>query len=278
MEFAETAAEAWSGPRGPAERARSLARAAVLRMAALRAAPPEGDFVRCLYSHAAFPETAPKIRAFVRALKNVGDFIDTPTLLAMIREGKPVSGRHFHLSFDDGFANVFEAGGEIFEAEKVPYTIFVATDLIEADAPTIAGYFRTMTAYRRPVRTMSWAQVREAAQGIGEIGCHTRSHARLSGISANPPALEAEIAGAKAILEEKTGRPCTSFAWPYGTMADIDAPARAAIAAAGFDICFSAVRGTVDPSTADPMNVPRHQVEFHWPMHELMLWARGYRE
>ena len=59
---------------------------------------------------------------------------------------------------------------------------------------------------------------------------------------------------------------------------DIDSAARAAITAAGFSANFSAVRGRVEPGRTDVMDIPRHQVEFHWPLHELLLWARGFRE
>lgn len=275
--FAETAREAWARPAGAA-RLRSLARSAVLGLAALRPSRGRDSFVRCLYSHAAFPESRGTIRRFVRTLKNEGEFIDTGTLGELIRSGDTPSGRYFHLSFDDGFANVYEEGGEVFEAEKVPYSIFVATDLIDADAEAISGYFRNMKAYRAPIRTMSWSQVREASRGIAEIGCHTRTHARLSDISRDSLRLKDEIVGAQARIEAETGKACTSFAWPYGTYRDIDAAARAAIAHAGFQTCFSAVRGAVKPGETDIMDIPRHQVEFDWPMHELMLWARGYRE
>ena len=80
------------------------------------------------------------------------------------------------------------------------------------------------------------------------------------------------------IIEARVGRPCTSFAWPYGTASDIDSATRAAIDAAGFRANFSAVRGRVEPGRTDVMDIPRHQVEFHWPLHELLVWARGFRE
>ena len=112
----------------------------------------------------------------------------------------------------------------------------------------------------------------------GEVGCHTRSHARLSAISGDDARLRDEIVAAKARIEAEIGTPCRSFAWPYGKMGDIDAKALAAIEEAGFDITFSAVRGRVTPGSTSLMKVPRHQVEFHWPLWENLLWAGGCRE
>lgn len=276
--FAETAAEAWAPVTGWRARVRGAARAARIRMEAARQGPATAPFVRCLYAHAVFPDTAATFRTFLRAAKQEGEFVDTATLRAIIAGGKPGDGRFFHLSFDDGFASVYESGGPVMEDERVPYTMFVATDLIDADPDTLNRYFAQMPAYRARVRTLDWPQAKAAAEGVGEIGCHTRTHARLSNISGDAARLTDEIMGARAIIEGHVGQPCDSFAWPYGTASDIDAAGRAAIAAAGFTSNFSAVRGAVQPGATDVMNIPRHQIEFHWPLHELMVWARGFRE
>ena len=275
---ADTAAEAWAPVCGWRAKARGAARAARIRLEALRQGPASAPFVRCLYAHAVFSDTVPTFRAFLRAAKQEGEFVDTATLRTIIADGKPSDGRFFHLSFDDGFASVYEDGGPVMEDERVPYTMFVATDLIDADPDTLNRYFAHMPAYRARVRTLDWQQAKVAAEGVGEIGCHTRTHARLSKISGDGARLADEIAGARAIIEGHVGQTCDSFAWPYGTASDIDDTGRAAIAAAGFTSNFSAVRGAVRPGATDVMDIPRHQLEFHWPLHELMVWARGFRE
>jgi len=274
--FAESAREAWSEPAGCIVRARTAGRAAVLGLAG-KIVRPAPDFIRCLYAHAVFPEQRARFRDFLRSLKHAGDVVDTATLIELASQTF-VKGRYFHLSFDDGLANVLEVGGEVLLEEKVPATIFIATELVEAGMERLSGYFQAMAAYARPVRTLSWAQVRSASAAGFEIGSHTRSHARLSGISHDPARLEDEIAGAKAIIERQTGRPCTSFAWPYGTGADIDAAGLASIRAAGYRLSFSAVRGRVVPGHTDIFQMPRHQVELHWPASHLRAWAMGFRE
>jgi peptidoglycan/xylan/chitin deacetylase (PgdA/CDA1 family) len=276
--FAEHANEAWSKPSSIAAHTRAAVRSLILR------GPGQAEFasqpvIRCFYGHAVFPEHADALRTFVSELSEVGEFVDSDRVEALLMRGEPPQRRYFHLSFDDGFANVFEEGGRVLEELRIPYTMFIATDLVGKDTSELAGYFRSMPAYRAPIRPLSWEQLREAANmPMAEIGCHTRTHSRLSAISKDLARLTDEIDNAKAILEHATGKPCRSFAWPYGTLADIDDHGFAAIRAAGFSRCFSAVRGRVDPGKSDVMAIPRHQVEFHWPRHELRAWARGYRE
>lgn len=277
--YAEAAAEAWARPSGFSLRARSAARTATLRAASLKQrGQTSGKFVRCLYGHAVFPDCEGTLRTFVKTLKSEGEFIDTATLLDILSSETAPDGAYFHMSFDDGFANVVENGGEVFEAEKVPYTVFVATDLVEAPPKVLMDYFVRMDSYVRPIRTLTWDEIRATKGTLCEIGCHTQSHARLSDISGDSALLKKEIGEAKDIIERELGERCTSFAWPYGTDRDIDETALAAIVEADFEICFSAVRGRIQPATTSNWRVPRHQVEFHWPMHELLLWARGYRE
>jgi hypothetical protein len=275
--FAETASDAWSPPASALAQARSMARSVVLRAAARvwRDAP---DIVRCLYGHAVFPEHRATFREFLRDLKSIGDVVTTRTLLEIAAFGKAPRGRYFHLSFDDGFANVFEVAAEELAAERLPATIFVTTDFVGADYDTIAGYFRGLRAYARPVRIATWAQISAAAAAGLEIGSHTRRHTRLSDIDHDAPQLRDEIAVSKYTIEEKLGRTCEAFAWPFGTMADIGSAGLEAIKAAGYTCCFSAVRGRILLGETDPFKLPRHQVEFHWPRSHIRLWARGFRE
>lgn len=125
---------------------------------------------------------------------------------------------------------------------------------------------------------MTWAQVLEAAAAGFEIGSHTKSHARLSDISHDMKRLSDELTASKQIIEAKTGGACISFAWPYGTNADVDEKALEEIRAAGYLVSFSAVRGRVEPGSTDLFQVPRHQIEMHWPLSHAVLWAKGFRE
>ena len=274
--FAESASEAWTPPVTALATARAAARGAILTATASVFRGPS-RFLRCLYAHAVFPEHRLKFRAVIRGLKNNGEFVTTETVRDMVRHGRQPDGRYYHLSFDDGFANVFEAGCEVLVAERVPATIFVVPAFVNASPGELEAYFHRLPAYRQPIRVMTWAQVRQAVDAGIEIGSHTLSHARLAEISSDAACLRAEVGGSRVAIEAATGVPCRAFAWPYGTMQDIDEAGFAAIEQAGYEIAFSAVRGRVDGYTG-LFRVPRHQLEFHWPESHIRLWARGFRE
>lgn len=112
IDFASSARQAWRRPASPVAIGRALARSAALSIAG-PFMQPGTDFIRCLYGHAVFPEHQLKFRSWIRSLKNIGEFISTPTLVALMNERKPQRGRYFHLSFDDGFANVATVGGPV---------------------------------------------------------------------------------------------------------------------------------------------------------------------
>jgi peptidoglycan/xylan/chitin deacetylase (PgdA/CDA1 family) len=275
--FAETASEHWSRPANALAGARSMVRSVALTAAAC-VWTDDPDIVRCLYGHAVFPEHRATFREFLRDLKSIGDVVTTRTLLEIVASGKVPLGRYFHLSFDDGFANAFEVAAEELAAERIPATMFVTTDFVGADYDTVARYFRKLRSYGRPVRIATWAQIYAAAAAGLEIGSHTRSHTRLSCIDHDGSQLRDEITVSKHVIEEKLGRFCESFAWPFGTMADIGPAGFAAIKAAGYTCCFTAVRGRILPGKTDPFIIPRHHVEFPWPRSHIRLWARDVRE
>lgn len=90
-----------------------------------------------------------------------------------------------------------------------------------------------------------------------EIGAHTMSHPVLAGLPY--PSQVAEIAGSKARLEDLTGRPVTTFAYPYGDRSDYASSTVEAVRAAGFDSACSNFAGLVR-SDVDAFQIPRFHV------------------
>jgi len=106
------------------------------------------------------------------------------------------------LTFDDGFADNAEIALPILRKHQAKATIFIAQKSdIEA------------------ARMLSDEQLRElASDPLIELGAHTLNHVNLSRVDA--ATAEAEIVGSKAYVESYTGRPCVSFAYPYGRFTD----------------------------------------------------------
>ncbi len=257
---------------------RSVVRHAALTAAGVIARPPRQPGVRCFYLHAVYDDQVEVFSRHLKRLQQIGDFVTTSDLLAMLR-GEFVPNRPmFHLSFDDGFDNNYRNAFPVLEELEIHATFFVPSAYVGSSDQEAWDLWWMKDRGIRPTRPLDWRQLREMHAAGHEIGSHTRRHVRLSDISGDADRLEDEIAGSKREIEDELGGVCRSIAWPYGTPADFDAAARSAVECAGYDVCFSAVRGPLVPRQADMMSIPRHHFEPEWPWLHVRFFAHGGAE
>jgi peptidoglycan/xylan/chitin deacetylase (PgdA/CDA1 family) len=108
-------------------------------------------------------------------------------------------------------------------------------------------------------RPMTEAEVIElAAGGLVEIGAHTITHPVLA--TCSDGAARREIAESRRALEQLLGRPVTSFAFPFGGMADYNQATVEIVHEAGFRWCCSTTPDRVSPGVPR-WQLPRFQVE-----------------
>jgi glycosyltransferase involved in cell wall biosynthesis/peptidoglycan/xylan/chitin deacetylase (PgdA/CDA1 family) len=145
-------------------------------------------------------------RRHLEALAASGvEVLALPDALQRLRE--PVAGRHACITFDDAFADVARNAAPLLAEHGFPATVFVPTAIVDGRA--------AYTWYADPPPAMTWDQLRElVASDLWSAQAHSRTHPRLSALSRRRAA--EEIAGSKADLEERLGRPVTSFAYPAG--------------------------------------------------------------
>jgi peptidoglycan/xylan/chitin deacetylase (PgdA/CDA1 family) len=96
---------------------------------------------------------------------------------------------------------------------------------------------------------MAWSDCRALIARGWEIGSHTVSHPRLTGL--NELALSAELSRSREECTEQLGVECRTIAYPYG---DVDGRVIAATQAAGYD---AAARLSSDLGGTDPYSFPR---------------------
>ena len=176
--------------------------------------PPQPEFLRCLFCHYVFDDQIAEFEKIIIGLKQIGKFVDTDTLLNMLSGNKPIAGRYFHLSFDDGLKNNFSNAMPILKKHQIPALFFVPSALIDADWETAEHYCLTTTRYNNVIEMASWFDLKSAVDNGFEIGSHGKSHTRLSAISDNPIRLYEEVAESKLQLENKLGVECKYIAWP----------------------------------------------------------------
>ncbi len=113
------------------------------------------------------------------------------------------------ITFDDGFANLYEHALPTLTELDFVATVFVVTDHIGennnwASPPPGLGV----------QRLLSWSQLKELRKAGWEIGAHSRTHPDLR--QCDQVALESEIIGSAKDVEDYFGEPVRSFAYPYG--------------------------------------------------------------
>lgn len=139
---------------------------------------------------------------------------DLVTLSEALDVAHPSNGRRLAvITFDDGWRDNLTHAWPILRRYNARATIFLVTDWV--------GQIHTPQK-----EFLSPEEVRVLAnQGI-EMGAHTMSHPRLD--EASHERIEFEMQTSKAAVAAWTGRPCRTFAYPYGRFSDhaVEAAAR----------------------------------------------------
>jgi peptidoglycan/xylan/chitin deacetylase (PgdA/CDA1 family) len=255
------------------DRWRAWARSGFLHAAGVLARPPSGAFLRCLYFHHVYDGQGPRFRALLERLANLGTFVAGERVRRAIVGKEPIADRLFHLSIDDGLDSVHRNAFPVLRALGIPATIFVPTALVGASHDRLRA-----SEWIPEARPMDWDQIRAMRDAGFEIGTHTRHHVRLSDISHDAQRLDDEISGAKHDLEVALGEPCRYMSWPFGLHDDMDDAGLRAIERAGYELCFSAVRGRIESGRTSPFALPRHHFEPEWPWLHVRYFALGGSE
>jgi peptidoglycan/xylan/chitin deacetylase (PgdA/CDA1 family) len=110
------------------------------------------------------------------------------------------------VTFDDGFRDFHEVALPELVRLRVPALLYLATGFVGVGDPQA-------TIGRD--QALSWAMLEDAVStGLVTIGSHTHGHVDLS--FASEREAEDEMHRSKALVEDRLGRPCTDFAFPWG--------------------------------------------------------------
>jgi peptidoglycan/xylan/chitin deacetylase (PgdA/CDA1 family) len=118
------------------------------------------------------------------------------------------------ITFDDGYADVFEHAMPVLTRLHLPATVFLMTDLIEGQPREIVRMARLQAARTAEVVGMTWTQVYEMRDEGIRFGSHGVSHVNLA--QADDRTVQHEATASKERLEEKLGIAINTFAYPFG--------------------------------------------------------------
>ncbi|MGA7270200.1 MAG: polysaccharide deacetylase family protein, partial [Acidimicrobiia bacterium] len=171
---------------------------------------------------------------------------------AVDRRTDPDADRLFVLTFDDGYADVFQNAFPLLAARRVPFTLYLTTGPI--DRPEDFADW--------PGLPLSWDQIREMhASGLATIGAHTHTHPDFRFVDESE-ATE-QIERSNRLIEQHLGMVPRHFTYPKGWWSEkADPVVRAAYATA-----------TVGMGPAVTADADLHQLGRIPVMHSDPFWA-----
>jgi peptidoglycan/xylan/chitin deacetylase (PgdA/CDA1 family) len=152
------------------------------------------------------------------------------------------------ITFDDGYAGVYEYAYPILRQNGFEAVLYVTTSALDrggAQHPCeIPGFFPGEP-------TLTWAQVREMSRGGITIGSHLCHHFDMRELS--PGIGRNELCDSRDIISQKLGAPCKHFAYPFGLF---NAQNAQWVSKLGYESAVT-VRHSLVPDNLDPFRIPR---------------------
>jgi peptidoglycan/xylan/chitin deacetylase (PgdA/CDA1 family) len=124
---------------------------------------------------------------------------------AVKRRDEPDSSRLFVLTFDDGYADVFNNAFPILEERGIPFTLYLTSGPIENPSEFPAW----------PGEALAWGQVGSMIDsGLVTVGAHTHTHVDLRQVGEQ--AVADELDRSNALITDRIGVFPAHFTYPKG--------------------------------------------------------------
>lgn len=248
-------------------------------------------FIRIINSHdtphASIVNYRRQLLWYARHFTGVRD-ADLRGLLERGEWDKPKPG--LLISFDDGLRTNYDVAAPLLEEFGFVGWYFVPLEFIDTPPEAQRAYAAAHSILPSPPGAapheaaqngrpadpriaMSWEELRDLLRRGHVVGCHTRTHHRLT---ASTPAaqLDDEIIAARAELEQKLGAAVDHFCWVGGEEFSYSREAAERIRTAGYRCAFMTCSQPAIAGT-NPLQLHRTNVESWWPMHLVRLQLCG---
>jgi len=149
--------------------------------------------------------------------------------------------KHVVITFDDGFQDFYRSAAPLLSEKGFTATMFLPT-----------GFVSDARQSFKQRNCLTWEEVRELQRAGFSFGSHTVTHPQLHTLASD--AILYEVKGSKQMLEDATGVPVTSFAYPYAfpeADRDFAERLRGTLQECGYHAAVSTIIGTVQPGSAE---------------------------
>lgn len=179
--------------------------------------------------------------AQLRWLQKRGYRFESASTLAV--RGRP-EPRTAIVTFDDGWRDALDTA-PMLQRLGIPATFFVSPGLWGGQHPDVPG---------DPGKLLARCDIASLASAGADLGSHSMTHPDLRKL--DDARLDHELTESKRLIEESTGRECSTFAYPFGLYDD---RVVAAVRRAGYRMAFGWLPGPWDPFAAPRLpGPPRH--------------------
>jgi peptidoglycan/xylan/chitin deacetylase (PgdA/CDA1 family)/GT2 family glycosyltransferase len=214
--------------------------------------------------------TADELRQQMGWLRRSGAEVLSLRQYAELREAGALFRRFtVVVTVDDGYADALTVANPIYAEFGIPWTLFAP-----AAGEASNSWDRTGPLAGR--RLLTAAETGTLAANGCEIGSHGMEHVDWRNLPEERTRAMAQRS--KCRLEAITGKPVTSFAYPYG---GYDEAARAAVQAAGYRAACTAGHTSGAGADSDPLALPRIEVPGGLSLRQfrsVMLTGRAFRK
>lgn len=176
------------------------------------------------------------------------------------------------ITFDDGYRSNFDVAAPLLEKHGFHACFFVPQGEVaesRADAEAAFG----AAGPNEPEPRMTWAECTELEARGHAIGCHTRTHVRLSD-QLSSAQLSDEITAAGRDIGERLGHPVGDFCWVGGEEWSYGTAAFAEIRRAGYKRVFATNLLPMTP-VSSPQWIERTNIEADWSLAQVRFYLSG---
>lgn len=211
--------------------------------------PDKDNFLRVLLFHDVAPDELNSFRDKIDYLDKHFNFVTPSEFEAMMDGSKPIIGKNLLLTFDDGFKSNRVIATNILDHKNIKAIFFIVSDFAELNKIEDSREFIGENIYpaKHPSdipshwENMDWEDLKYLVDNDHVIGCHTKTHARLSLVSDSSDLMTEMLESAK-ILEKELNINVDHFAYPFGDLNSFSAAALN-IAKSKFKHIHSGLRG-----------------------------------